>query len=270
MQQKLSAHATNSGVSPSPDRGILSSDGPAPARTQAYGPAAHQVYEVHQPVGAPRAWVVLVHGGFWRAQWDRTHLRPLAGALTDQGYAVALVEYVRSGMPGGGWPATGEDVAAALAAVRRAEAGTLPVVLVGHSAGGHLAVWALHRPEARGVSGAVSLAGCLDLHLVHDLGLDDGAAAALMGSTPQGEPAAWAGADPARLGRTAYPVVVVHGDQDEQVPLQVGRSWWERAGTPDRDQLLVLEGTTHFSLIDPGHAAHATLLAGVQALLDRR
>lgn len=253
---------------PTPDRDILSADGPAPARTARYGPAAHQVYDVFEPDGAPRAWLVLVHGGFWREAWDRTHLRPLAGALTDRGYAVALVEYARSGMPGGGWPTTGEDVAAALAAVRRDEVGDLPVVLVGHSAGGHLAVWTLHRPEARGVTGAVSLAGCLDLHLVHELGLGDGAAEALLGSTPATAPATWAGADPTRLGRAPYPVVVLHGDQDEQVPLAVARSWWEQARTPGRDLVEVLPGTSHFPVIDPRHPSHDCLLAGLRALLD--
>ena len=257
-------------MSPAADRAILTASGPAPAGTYSYGPQAHQVYEVHLPTGTPSGWLVLVHGGFWRAAWDRTHLRPLAAALTEQGYGVALVEYARSGMPGGGWPATGEDVAAALAAVRREQTGELPVVLVGHSAGGHLAVWSLHRPEARGVAGAVSLAGCLDLHLVHDLGLGDGAAAALLGSTPQTDPAGWEGADPARLGRTPYPVAVVHGDQDEQVPVEVSRSWWERASTPVRDLFEVLPGTTHFSLIDPGHPSHSSLLAAVEALLRPR
>ena len=253
---------------PPEDRSVLDRSGPEPARTVSYGRAAHQVYEVHEPSGPPRGWVVLVHGGFWRAEWDRTHLRPLAGALARDGYAVALIEYVRPGMPGGGWPATGEDVAAAAAAVLR-EAADAPVVLAGHSAGGHLAVWALHRPETQGVRGAVSLAGCLDLHLVHEDGLGDSAAQGLMGAPPQEAPEAWAGADPALLGRTAYPVVVLHGDADERVPVSVSQSWWDRAATPGRDRWSLLPGAGHFSLVDPEAAAYATLLASVEALLGR-
>lgn len=255
----------------SADRSALDRPAPPPDRVGSYGPGPEQVYDVYlAPGGDPRAWVVLVHGGFWRAEWDRTHLRPLARALADDGYAVALVEYVRTGMPGGGWPATGEEVAAALGAVRGQEADGLPVVLVGHSAGGHLAVWALHRPEAEGVAGAVSLAGCLDLRLVHELGLDGGAALDLLAGPPETDPAAWAGADPARLGRTAYPVVVVHGDQDEMVPLEVARSWWERAGTPVRDRLVVLPGVTHFPLIDAEGPHLGLLLTQIEGLLGPR
>ena len=58
-------------------------------------------------------WLVLVHGGFWRPQFDRVHQRPMAAALADAGYAVAHVEYRRPGMPGGGWPGTGADLLAA-------------------------------------------------------------------------------------------------------------------------------------------------------------
>lgn len=254
------------------DRSVLSAPGPEPARTERYGPAAHQVYEVHRRGSAPpRAWVVLVHGGFWRAEWDRTHLRHLAAALAGQGYAVALVEYARSGMPGGGWAATAADVRAALGAVRAREVGAgtdaAPVVLVGHSAGGHLAVWALHQPEAAGVRGAVSLAGCLDLHLVASLGLDDDAAGDLLGGPPESDPATWSGADPARRGRAPYPVIAVHGDADEKVPLDVARSWWRQAGVPGRDRLVVLGGVTHFPLIDPGSPCFPVLVAQVEALL---
>lgn len=263
-----------------PDRGILDISSLPPGRTESYGPQPHQVYEMFERTDSPtRALIVLVHGGFWRAEWDRSHLRPLAHALAGQGYAVALIEYARSGVPGGGWPMTGQDCAAALAHVREREgvrgrgsdngAGSeLPVLLVGHSAGGHLAVWLLHQAAARGVVGAVSLAGCLDLHLTHRLGLGDDAAAALMGSVPTLEPSVWEGADPSRLGRTAYPVAVMHGSADEQVPLEVAESWWQAAGTPGRDRLIVIEGGTHFPLIDPDAAEHDVVSSALSELLQ--
>ncbi|AXH97130.1 alpha/beta hydrolase family protein [Ornithinimicrobium avium] len=261
----------------SPDRGILDRPGPEPDATLAYGGRPAQLVDLYTAARrTPRAWVVLVHGGFWRAEWDRAHLRPLAGALRARGYGVALVEYARSGMPGGGWPGTFDDVAAALLTVRRHVGGAVPVVLVGHSAGGHLSVWLLHQDAAcpgtdlAPVAGAVSLAGCLDLSLVAELGLDDGAAVDLMGGPSTEVPERYAAADPALLGRTPYPVVVVHGTADEQVPEQVADSWWAAAGTPGRDRLVRVEGVGHFPLIDPEDPAHGVLVAGIEGLLDRR
>jgi acetyl esterase/lipase len=251
------------------DRAVLDHP-PLPAgRTVPYGRLPHQVYEVHGDPSTASGWVVLVHGGFWRAAWDRAHLRPLASALAAEGYAVALVEYVRTGMPGGGWDGTFQDVAAALAAVRQ-EAGDRPVVLAGHSAGGHLAVWLLHQPEAEAVRGAVSLGGCLDLTMVADLGLDDGAAQDLVGGTPLTHPDRYRRADPTRLGRSPYPVVVVHGSLDEAVPPTVARSWWAACGTPGRDALVVLEGVGHFALIDPASTAYPVVVGHLQRLLAPR
>ena len=253
------------------DRGILGRTAPGPDRVLRYGPAGHQVVDLHLPAGdaPPPVWVVLVHGGFWRAEWDRTHLRPLADALRAQGYAVALLEYARTGMEGGGWPGTFDDVAAALSALRDHVAsmsqGAPALVLVGHSAGGHLATWLLHQPAAApapgrpDLVGAVSLSGCLDLAAVADLGLDDGAAVDLVGGLPSQVPDRFETADPARLGRTPYPLVVVHGTADEQVPVAVAHSWWEAAATPGRDRLVLLDGVGHFPVIDPEAPAFGVL-----------
>lgn len=208
--------------------------------------------------------MVLLHGGFWRAEWDRHHLRPMAVALADAGIAVALPEYHRTGEPGGTWPGPGDDVAQALAAVRADDTLPDPVLLVGHSAGAHLAVWLLHRPEAAGVRGVVSLAGCLDLRMVGALGLDDGAAHALMGGTAWLE-APVLDADPCDLGATPATVRLVHGRHDELVPLEVSRSWLTRCGTKGRDQLTVLEEADHFDLIDPESKAWPTVLEQIEA-----
>lgn len=249
------------------DRAILDHPPLPPGRTVAYGARPEQVYEVHGEPSTARGWLVLVHGGFWRAAWDRAHLRPLASALAREGYAVALVEYVRTGMRGGGWDGTSGDIRSALAAVRAEAGGDVPVALAGHSAGGHLAVWLLHQPEAQGVRGALSLGGCLDLAMVARLGLDDGAATQLMGGSPQAHPARYDLADPARLGRPAYPVVVVHGTEDEAVPVDVATSWWRHCATPGRDVLLLLEGVSHFPLIDPGSPVYPVLLEHLGRLL---
>ncbi|MCK0113112.1 alpha/beta hydrolase [Ornithinimicrobium sp. F0845] len=245
-------------------RDVLSRPARDPDRTVSLGPAPHQEYDVWLAPGA-EVTVVLVHGGFWRAAWDRSHLRATAEALAGQGYAVGLPEYRRSGMPGGTWPGPGEDLAAALEAIRDDPGLPSPTVLVGHSAGGHLAVWLLHRPEAAGVLGAVSLAGCLDLRMVGRLDLDDGAADALMGGGAWRQ-ADFLGADPVDLGPAPVPVHLVHGRADEQVPLAVSESWMARCGTAGRDTLTVLEDADHFDVIDPASEAWPTVLQRVAEL----
>ncbi len=245
-------------------RDVLTRASREPDRTVTFGPTTTDLYDVWLGPAA-EVTVVLVHGGFWRAQWDRAHLRPLATALADAGLTVALPEYRRTGMPGGTWPGPGSDLAAALTAIRADDTLPEPTVLVGHSAGGHLAVWLLHRPEGAGLLGAVSLAGCLDLRMIGRLGLDDGAADDLMGGTDWHD-APFLGADPMDLGPTPSTVALVHGDADDRVPLAVSESWMTQCGTPGRDTLTVLEDTDHFDLIDPESSAWPVLLEHLGAL----
>jgi acetyl esterase/lipase len=257
---------------PSPEPlGVLDRRAPAPARTAAYGTDPAQVYDVRLPRGARRrVGVVVVHGGFWRAEYDRAHAGSQAQAFADAGYPTAVLEYRRTGMPGGGWPGTGEDLAAAVAAVRADPQLPDRLVLVGHSAGGHLAAWAASQPWAHGLAGAVSLAGVVDLRLAADLGLGSGAVDAFMGATPAEAPEAYAAADPAML-RPAVPVVLVHGRDDDTVPLGVSESYLERqrdrADERAEVRLHAVEGCGHFGLIDPDHPGFAEVLAAV-ALFD--
>lgn len=250
-------------MSPVP-RDVLTRASRDPDCTRTLGPGPTQLYDVWLAPAASVT-VVLVHGGFWRAEWDRAHLRPLATALAEAGLSVALPEYRRTGMPGGTWPGPGRDLAAALRAIRADDALPEPTVLVGHSAGGHLAVWLLHRPEAVGLRGAVSLAGCLDLRMVGRLGLDDGAADDLMGGSTWHDEA-FLGADPIDLGPAPGPVALLHGRADAQVPLAVSESWMSRCGTPGRDTLTVLDDSDHFDLIDPESAAWPTVHEQILAL----
>lgn len=257
---------------------------PAPARTTAYGSDPAQVYDVRLPTTDPTGiTVVVVHGGFWRAQWDRAHAAAQAQAFADAGHHVAVVEYRRTGMPGGGWPGTFADVAAAVAAIRADPALPDRCVLVGHSAGGHLVALAAGQPWAHGLAGAVSLGGCVDLALCASLDLGSGAARAFLGTgeraatTPAASASgAWLDADPA-LHPPAVPVVLLHGELDDTVPLEVSRSYAERmaqprAGADSRHapvRLHGIPGVGHDELIDPAHPAFAATLRAVSWLARR-
>ncbi len=232
-----------------------------PDETLAYGAHPDQVYDVRHPSGTPLNRTVLVlHGGFWRPGVDRAHASGEAAAFAAVGFHVAVAEYRRAAH--GGWPDMRADVLAALTAVRRNPALPDDLVLAGHSAGGHLAGWLAARPQAAGIRAAVSLAGCLDLHRVHELRLGGGAAQALLGCPPEADQQAWAAADPARLNRDAAPVPVVpvialHGTRDEQVPLEVSQAY---AAAVPGTWVESLTGADHFDLIDPESEAFPVVL----------
>ena len=160
---------------------VLDRAAPPPSLTLRYGPRPEHVVDLRLPPAVPdRAapLIVLIHGGFWRPAYDRTHLGAMGQALATAGYMVAVPEYRRVGMAEEGWTGTFSDIALAadqVAGIARAHgADTSAVTWAGHSAGGHLALWAAARPGLppgspwRGAfpaTGVVSLAGCSSLRL---------------------------------------------------------------------------------------------------------
>jgi acetyl esterase/lipase len=241
-------------------REVLTRPAPPPDLTLPYGPYPDHVIDVRLPTTGPGSLVVMIHGGFWRSAYDRTHTGPLTSALAAAGYVVATPEYRRTGQEGGGWPGTFDDIAAALDAAPGllAPYATEPPVLLGHSAGGHLALWAATRADAR-IRAVVSLAGCADLTLCSELGLDDGATDLLLGGPPDAVPDRYAATDPARLPRPSAPVTLLHGTVDDRVPIEVSRSYAARTGAP----LWELPETGHFALIDPLSSAWPVVLRAV-------
>ena len=157
-------------------------------RTVRYGDDPSQFAELTLPTGDPRGVVVVIHGGFWRAQYDCSLGRPLAASLVEHGWAAWNLEYRRVGN-GGGVPETLDDVAAGIDALADVDGlDTTRVITLGHSAGGHLATWAASRgrferwqPERVRVTGVVAQAGVLDLRAAHALGLGDGAVEGFLG-----------------------------------------------------------------------------------------
>jgi len=225
--------------------------------------------DLHLPPGParPAPLVVLLHGGFWRQAYDRRHTRPMAVALRNEGYVVATPEYRRIG-GGGGWPATFDDVAAVRQQLPHLVRDLIPdrvapgpPVVVGHSAGGHLAMWWALTGPPDGVRAAVALAPVADLARAYREQLDDGAVLALLGGSPQQHPDRYAAADPAALLRRGMPhppITVLHGADDRQVPAAHSR------GLPGISRV-ELPGVEHFSLIDPLSQAWPEVVSALRA-----
>ena len=236
----------------------------------AYGPDPHQFLEVTLPVGeGPAPVAVVLHGGFWRARYGVELARPLAADLAARGWVGVAVEYRRVGA-GGGWPATLEDVAAALDALpdvgwagggdTAARLDLTDLTVIGHSAGGHLAAWAAGRgrlpagaPGAAprvAVTAAVLQAGVLDLTAAVAADLGAGATVSFLGGTPETFPERYATADPVRLLPTGVPVLCVHGKADTTVPLDQSERFAAAArAAGDRVEVSVVPGD-HMVVID--------------------
>lgn len=215
--------------------------------------------------------VVLIHGGFWRDGFLLDLMNPLVPSLLDEGFAVWNIEYRRVGA-GGGYPQTFVDVAAAidkLADLPERFDGVLDlgnVATVGHSAGGHLAVWlASRRLLPIGVPGVdpevlpervVSQAGVLDLIGCVEQSVGGTACSDLIGTTPGADPTRYGQTSPAEMLAIDAEVVAVHGASDRVVPMSQSETYVERAtasGTSVR--LEVVDGADHFSHLDPTHPA---------------
>lgn len=259
---------------------MLTRPAPPPDFTVAYGDDPEQVVDVRLPApgAAPRPLVVFVHGGFWMAEYDRTHAAPLATDLAARGYPVASVEYRRIGQPGGGYPGTLDDVAAAVAALPELLAVALAEdryegfdtdrpILAGHSAGGHLALWTAARGGPSVTRGVLALAPVANLLRAYELRLGGDAARKLLGGAPGERPDAYAAADPTALLPIGVPVAVVHGRRDEQVPYRIGAEFAAAARVAGDDVRLVeLPECEHFGLIDPLSAAWPAVLDALDFL----
>ena len=212
-----------------------------PSSVHRYGPDPQQHVEIWP--GAGRGTLLLVHGGYWRARFTADLMLPLVDPLRDRGWTVANAEYRRVGT-GGGWPATVEDAAAAIAATREAAPGRL--VAVGHSVGGQLAL--LHAARADAV---VALAPVTDLVRGFAEGIGEDAVAEFMVTGPDEDPAAYAAASPISSAPPC-PVLVVHGADDARVPIEHTRDYVAAARAAGADvELREHAELPHLALIDP-------------------
>ncbi|MER5371786.1 alpha/beta hydrolase [Streptomyces sp. NPDC002553] len=266
------------------EESVFSHPAVAPDATASYGDHPDQVIDFYAPRegSAPTDTVpliVVLHGGAWRAPYDRRHITPFAAYLAERGFAVANVEYRRGQEQGpaqeptpapiaGRWPHTFDDVAAALDALPALAREALPqadprrTVLTGHSAGGHLALWAAARhvlpadaPWRTGgpapLRGVVALAPIADFEVAGKLDVCGNAARQLLGGDEhftERQPYA----DPALLLPTGIATTLVQGRTDLVVPQAVAESYADAAAKAGEMVGLTLLGDVgHFPLIDP-------------------
>jgi acetyl esterase/lipase len=224
-----------------------------------YGRRPAQFAELRRPEGAsPPPVAVVIHGGFWKARYGRRLMGAVCEDLAARGWAAWNVEYRRLGpLSRGGWPATLDDVGAAIDALAGVPGLDLRrVVAVGHSAGGHLAAWAATRGDeaAVRVTGVVAQAGVVDLRLASELRLSNGVVHRFLGGTPDAVPDRYAAASPAERLPLGVPVLLTHGGRGENVPLQMSERFAAAARAAGDDvSLCVLEDEDHFGHIDPGN-----------------
>ncbi|WP_217140899.1 alpha/beta fold hydrolase [Streptomyces sp. AC627_RSS907] len=307
------------------EKSVFSHPAVDPDGTAVYGDHPDQVIDFYAPRGAAGPGgaapvVVLLHGGSWRAPYDRRHVSPFAGFLAHRGFAVASVEYRRgargagsedAGAEGAGgdggagsedagaegvrgdggaggpvagrWPDTFDDVAAALdalpALVRRhlPQADARRVVLTGHSAGGHLALWAaarhvlpadapwrLDRPAP--LRGVVALAPIAAFEVADKLDVCGGATRQLLGGRElfaDRRPYA----DPALLLPTGIATTLVQGRADVDVPQAVAEAYADAAAKAGEVVgVTLLEDVGHFPLIDPAADACAVVAEEIAQL----
>ena len=242
---------------------ILDRPPPEADERLSYGGEPSQFGDLRLPrVAGPHPLVIALHGGFWRDRYDLSHLGHLCAALTEAGGATFNLEYRRLGEPGGGYPGTCDDaLAGARFALRLPGIDASRAVLIGHSAGGHLALWAAKALPVRGV---VALAAVSDLKRAAELRLSDGVAAEFVGEAPIG-----AANSPIERLPLRLPQTLIHGTMDDVVPLAMSEAYVARAtAAGDAAKLVALPGVDHYALIDPFSDVFTAVRDAVRALTN--
>ena len=238
------------------------------SRRHSYGELRDQFGELTRPDSGSDPWpvAVLIHGGFWRERYSLRLEDRLVADLAGRGWAVWNLEYRRVGRRSrGGWPATFEDVAAGIDHLADLDEplDLDRVIAIGHSAGGHLALWAAGRPSRVRLSAAVSQAGLLDLREAARRNLSDGAVRELLGGSPEERPDRYDAASPIELLPLDGPTLLVHGADDEVVPPDISRAYARRA--THACELVELPGVGHMEHLDPDTAAWRQVTAWLEA-----
>lgn len=248
-----------------------------------YGDNEWHFGELRLPEGdGPHPVALIIHGGFWYAQYGLDLMDKMAEDFTSRGWATWNIEYRRIGHEGGAYPGTLTDVGAAADHLRElAEQYPLDltnVVSIGHSAGGHLALWLagrhrlpldseLYVATPLALKGVVSLAGVTDLHHMWEVRLVNSPVVAFLGGTPEQVEERYKQSSPAQLLPLGVPQILVHGTEDDDVPLALSTSYLPLAqAAGDRVELVELLGVEHYKVIDPASEAWPPIVEAMHKL----
>jgi acetyl esterase/lipase len=270
----------------------------APGERIPYGSGTLQFGELRVPDGAGSHPVaILVHGGCWSAKLGQLPeaatsldlLRPLAVALAQNGIATWNVEYRRLGNDGGGWPGTYEDLAHATDFIRQLSPkhhlDLQRVVLVGHSSGGHLALWlaarhklpadsALYAASPLRVAGVVDIDGPADLEGI--IGIERKVCGApvveqLLGGTPTELPGRYRQASATALLPIATKQELLIGDKLDNEWIETIKSYATTArNAGDPVTVTMLQNAGHFDGLNPKAPAWETVLASIRSIVGTK
>ena len=236
----------------------------------AYGPDPFQFAELRLPTTAgPFPVAIVIHGGFWRAKYELDYIRPVCEALANAGLATWNLEYRRIGNPGGGWRGTLDDVSAGadqlFSVTSQFDLDPKRVITIGHSAGGHLALWLATRNKP--LAAAIALAGVVDLRRAWELQLSNNVVADFLGGGPEEVPDRYRYASPIEHLPLGIRQKLFHGSADTAVPLEISERYVQAAQSHgDHAELIVLPEASHFDVVDPRTQEFAQILASAVAL----
>ncbi len=235
-----------------------------------YGSDSLQYADLRLPDGdGPHPVIVLLHGGCWQGLHRPRHVERLAVALTDAGWATWNLSHRQAPDAGGGWTGTFEDVSLGIDRLRKVakkyELDLDAVVTMGHSAGGHLAIWAgarsrvpteseIHFEDPLPLAGTISLGGIPDLvaHYNQEVNPCGKGVTDLMGGKPSAFPERYAHASPAELLPTGTRQLILHGVDDCVFPITLLEAYARQANEAGDDvQMAVISNASHFEMIAP-------------------